>query len=124
MKKKQVILTEEERERCLRVVDAFQEYFDDLGDTTVADCGKFGMLWLRWYDGEEFGAQEMHHNAADLFDALWTGWLEHQLLTPVLGTRAAEMEYEELYDILPPEMKKIYTQKKHYFWNKAFGTEQ
>ena len=29
MKKKQVILTEEERERCLRVVDAFQEYFDD-----------------------------------------------------------------------------------------------
>ena len=61
--------TEEERVKCHKVVAAFQEYFDDLGDTTVADCGKFGMLWLRWYDDGDFGAQELHDNAEELFDA-------------------------------------------------------
>ena len=116
--------TEEEREKCLKVVDAFQEYFEDLGDTIIADCGKFGMMWFRWYKDGDFGAHELYDNADELFDALWTAWLEHQLLTPVLGTPVAELEYDELYDILHPEMKKIYAEKKQYFRDRAFGTEQ
>ncbi len=116
--------TEEERAKCLKVVDAFQEYFEDMGDTVVGDCGKFCMVWFRWYKDGDFGAYEIHDNADELFDALWTGWLEHQLITPVLGTPAVELTYEVLYAILPPEMKKIYAEKKEYFWNKAFGTEQ
>lgn len=124
MKKFELTFTEEDRKKCLKVVEAFQEYFEDLGDTTVADCGKFGMMWLRWYDGFEFGAQELHDNAYELFEALWTAWKEHQLLTPVLGTPVAELEYDELYDLLQPEQKKGYEQKKEYFWKKAFGDEQ
>ena len=124
MKEFELTFTEEERAKCLKVVDAFQEYFEDLGDTIVADCGKFGMMWFRWYKDGDFGAQELHDNANELFDALWTAWLEHQLLTPVLGTPVAELEYEELYDILHPEMKKMYAEKKQYFWDKAFGGEQ
>ena len=115
--------TEEERAKCHKVVAAFQEYFDDLGDTTVADCGKFGMLWLRWYDDGDFGAQELHDNAEELFDALWTACKEHQLLTPVLGTKLSELEYDELYDLLTPEQKAEYEKKYQYFWEKAFGNQ-
>jgi len=38
----------------------------------------------------------------ELFEVLWTDWLEHHLLTPVLGTPVAELDYDMLYEILPP----------------------
>lgn len=121
MKEFELTFTEEEREKCLKVAEAFQEYFNDLGDTIVTDCGKFGVLWLRWFDGIEFGAQEMHDNSLELFESLWTAWKEHQLLTPVLGTPKSELEYEELYELLPEDEKAAYERKRAYFWKKAFG---
>lgn len=39
MKELELTFIEEERAKCQKMVDAFQEYFEDLEDTIVADCG-------------------------------------------------------------------------------------
>lgn len=107
-----------EREKCRQVADAFCEYFDEMDDTTIVDAGKFGYLWLRWFDGDSFDGHQLYTDSQEMFEDLWQAWLEHHLLTPVLHTPAAEMEYDQLYDILTPEQKEIYAKKKEYFRKK------
>lgn len=121
MRKYEFDFTEEERAKCHKVMDAFSEYFEEMEDTTIADVGRFGIIWLRWFDGSQFDSQELYTDSKELFDALWEAWKEHHLLTPILGTPLAELEYEEMYMRLTPDEKKIYEQKRQYFWDKAFG---
>ena len=115
---------EEERVRCLKVAEAFREYFEEVEDTTIVDAGKFGIIWLRWFDGWQFDSQEIYTDSTMLFHALYEAWKEHHLLTPVLGTPIAELEYEEMYERLTPEEKTAFEEKRQYFWKKAFGDEQ
>ena len=117
-------ITEEEREKCRQVADAFSEYFEEMDDTIIVDAGKFGYLWLRWFDGDSFDGQQLYTDSQEMFEDLWQAWQEHHLLTPVLHTPAAEIDYEQLYDILTPEQKEIYVKKKEYFRKKAFGTDK
>ena len=111
--------SEEEREKCLKVAEAFHEYFEEMTDTTIVDAGKFGIIWLRWYDGSQFDAQEMYTDSIKLFNALFEAWKEHHLLMPVLGTPTAELEYEEMYERLTPEEKATFEEKRQYFWEKS-----
>lgn len=115
---------EEERVRCLKVAEAFHEYFEEVEDATIVDAGKFGIIWLRWFDGWQFDSQEIYTDSIMLFDALYEAWKEHHLLTPVLGTPIAELEYEEMYERLTLEEKTTFEEKRQYFWKKAFENEQ
>ncbi len=121
MEKLKVTITEDERAKCRNVVEAFAEYFDEMGDCVVADAGKYGFVWLRWFNGIDFDAEELYTSSLELFDALYEAWQEHHLLTPVLKTPASELEYETLYDMLSEEQKEAFRQKKEYFRKKAFG---
>lgn len=121
MKHFEVRITEEERRKCKKVTEAFEEYFDEMEDTVVVDAGKFGYLWLRWFNNGEFDGQDFFSQSEDLFEALWEAWKEHHLLTPVLGTPMAELEYDELYARLTLEQKNGFELKKAYFRKRAFN---
>ena len=62
-------------------------------------------------------SNEIFTDSKELFEVLWTDWLEHHLLTPVLGTPVAELDYDMLYEILPPEKKEAFMVEKQEFWN-------
>lgn len=48
MNKKQTYITDEERENCQKVVDAFAELFEN-EDLTVVNAGKYGFIKLQYY---------------------------------------------------------------------------
>lgn len=122
MERYDIGITEEERRKCKKVVEAFEEYFELVDDEIILDAGRFGILWLRGYFARaaEFGTQVFYDNSKELFDDLWEAWQREQLLIPVLGTPLSELDYEELYELLPVEKKEEFARKKEYFKEKAF----
>lgn len=108
-------ITDEEKEKCRKVADAFRELYDLYGDMYVVDAGPFGFVHLRWYGDEEFQGNSVYTDSEDLFSDLWEYWLEYHLLEPVKGTPLAELSYEELYELLSEEQKDYYAKKKREF---------
>ena len=45
---KQIYITEEEREKCQKVVDAFAELYE-MADIVVVDVGRYGFVMLKYY---------------------------------------------------------------------------
>lgn len=111
----EVKITDEEREKCRKVADAFQELYELYGDMYVVDVGPFGYAHLRWYGDGEFQANSVYTDSEELFSDLWEYWLEYHLLEPVKGTSLAELSYEELYELLSEEQKGNYAKKKREF---------
>lgn len=114
-------ITETESAKCRRVADAFSELYEKVGDMAVADGGHVGYILLKYYNGYTFESNEIFTDSKELFEVLWTDWLEHHLLTPVLGTPVAELDYDMLYEILPPEKKEAFAVEKQNFWKASFG---
>ena len=112
MEKFKFDFAEEERAKCHKVMAAFSEYFEEMEDITIADVGKVGIIWLRWFDGWQFDSQELFTESKELFEALFEAWAEHHLLTPLLGTPDAELEYEEMYNRLTTEEKAVFQKKR------------
>lgn len=112
---KQIFITDEEREKCRKVADAFAELYE-LTDTVVVDAGRFGFVKLQYYrlpDG--FDSAVTYTESRSMFNGLWEDWLYDQLLTPVLGTPIAELEYEEMFKCLPKERQEELAAKWVYF---------
>ena len=114
-------ITETESAKCRRVADAFSKLYEKVGDMAVADVGSVGYILLKYYNGYMFESNEIFTDSKELFEVLWTDWLEHHLLTPVLGTPVAELDYDMLYEILPPEKKEAFMVEKQEFWRASFG---
>lgn len=93
-------ITEEQRARCRKIADAFAELYD-LTDVVVADAGRFGFVRLQWFsEGEGFDSAMVFSDGGELFEELWRIWYEHEVLTPVLGTPLAELDYDEIFQTL------------------------
>lgn len=108
-------ITEEQREKCRRVAEAFAELYD-LTDVMVADAGRFGFVRLQWFsEGEGFDSAEIYSDSSELFEELWRIWFEHQVLTPVLKTPLAELDYEEIFETFPEEKKREIIRKREQF---------
>ena len=114
-------ITETESTKCRRVADAFSELYEKVGNMAVADGGNVGYILLKYYNGYMFESNEIYTDSKELFEVLWTEWLEHHLLTPVLGTPVAELDYDMLYEILPTEKKEAFKVEKQEFWKASFG---
>ena len=114
-------ITESERFKCRKVADAFAELYVKVGDMVVADGGNAGYILLKYYNGRGFESVDIFTESTDLFEELWTEWLEHHLLTPVLGTPLSELDYEELYNMLPNEKQESFEREKQEFWKASFG---
>lgn len=117
-----IYITDEERERCRRVVDAFAEMYD-WTDVVVVDAGRYGFVKLQYYrETEGFEIVMTFTDSRKLFDSLWLDWFEEQILDIVLGTPLEDLGYEEVFGLLPREMQEELTGKKAYFEGKvSFG---
>lgn len=108
-------ITEEQREKCRKVADAFTELYE-LADVMVADAGRFGFVRLQWYnEGEGFDSAVTYSDSSELFEELWRIWYEHEVLTPVLGTPLAELDYDEIFKTLSKDRQEEISKKKEYF---------
>ena len=108
-------ITEEQRARCRTVADAFAELYD-LTDVVVADAGRFGFVRLQWFsEGEGFDSAMVFSDGGELFEELWRIWYEHEVLTPVLGTPLAELDYDEIFQTLSKDRQKEILEKKTEF---------
>ena len=108
-------ITQEQREKCRKVADAFAELYE-LADVMVADAGRFGFVRLQWFsEGEGFDSAAVYSDSAELFEELWRIWYEHEVLTPVLGTPLAELDYDEIFKALPKDRQEEIQGKKDYF---------
>ena len=114
-----VYITENESEKCRRVADAFSELYE-LTDIAVADAGKYGFVKLQYYNlPAGFESVETYRDSETMFHDLWEDWLYNRLLTPILGTPIAELEYEEIFKCLPKEQQEELMAKREYFAEKA-----
>ena len=108
-------ITQEQREKCRKVADAFAELYE-LADVMVADAGRFGFVRLQWFsEGEGFDSAAVYSDSAELFEELWRIWYEHEVLTPVLGTPLSELDYDEIFKALPKNRQEEIQGKKDYF---------
>lgn len=114
-------ITEEQRERCRKVADAFTELYE-LADVMVADAGRFGFVRLQWFnEGEGFDSAVAYSDSSELFEELWRIWYEYQVLKPVLGTEIAELDYDDIFKCLPKEKQEEIMGKQNYFKEKSWG---
>lgn len=108
-------ITEEQRERCRKVADAFAELYE-LTDVVVADAGRFGFVRLQWFsEGEGFDSAVTFSDSGELFEELWRIWYEHEVLTPVLGTPLEELNYDEIFQTFSKDRQEEIRKKKDYF---------
>lgn len=115
MDRRKRYITEEQREKCRKVADAFAELYE-LTDVAVADAGRFGFVRLQWYsNGETFDSADVYTDSKELFDELWQIWFEYHILTPVLGTPIAELDYEEIFQTFSKEEREKLLSKRDYF---------
>lgn len=108
-------ITEEQREKCRKVADAFAELYE-LTDVAVADAGRFGFVRLQWYsNGETFDSADVYTDSKELFEELWQIWFEYHILTPVLGTPLEELDYEEIFQTFSKEEQEKLLSKRDCF---------
>ena len=108
-------ITEKQRAKCRKVADAFTELYE-LTDVMVADAGRFGFGRLQWFsEGEGFDSAMVFSDSEELFEELWRIWYEHEVLTPVLGTPLAELDYDEIFQTLSKDRQEEILEKKRYF---------
>ena len=111
----EIYITEEQRAKCRKVANAFAELYE-LTDVMVADAGRFGFVRLQWFsEGEGFDSAMAFSDSAELFEELWRIWYEHEVLTPVLGTPLAELDYDEIFQTLSKDRQEDILKKKAYF---------
>ena len=108
-------ITDEQRAKCQKVAEAFTELYE-LTDVIVADAGRFGFVRLQWFNEEEgFDSAEVFSDSTELFEELWRIWYEHEVLTPVLGTPLAELDYDEIFQTFSKDRQEEISKKKEYF---------
>lgn len=114
-----VYISDEEREKCRKVVNAFAEELDDI-EITVVDAGRYGFIKLIYYKFPYgFDDAISYTDSLELFLDLWDEWLEAQLLKLTKNTPMAEMDYEDMFKCLSKDMQEKFMEKREYFAKKA-----
>lgn len=113
-----------EREKCQKVIDAFEELFEDLcckEDCIVAlDAGGYGFVVLQYYRvNRGFEDCKTYTNSKDLFEALWYEWFNTRLLRLTKGTALEEESFEDMFKGLSKETQKELHDRRTYFAEKA-----
>ncbi|MFG6346495.1 MAG: hypothetical protein K1W35_23115 [Lachnospiraceae bacterium] len=116
MNKKKTYITDEEKEKCQKVVDAFAELFEN-EDLTVVNAGKYGFIKLQYFRSHlGFDNAFSFNDSKRLFNDLWNEWLDTQLLNIADNTPMEEMDYDDILKCLPQE-----TQQKLLGMQKRFA---
>lgn len=116
---KQTYISEEEREKCRKVVEAFAELYE-LENIAVADVGRYGFVVLKYYKPPHgFEEASTFTDSVSLFHELWEEWLNTQLYLIGRGTPPMERGYQGVYDSLPEEKKTELAGRKQGFAEQA-----
>ena len=104
-----VYITEEEREKCRRVIDAFAELYEmEDEDILIIDAGRYGFEELDTYT-----------DSHSLFEGLWEEWLSLNVFIIASEMRLEDVLYEDLFNILPKEKQLELIGRKDDFAKKA-----
>ena len=118
---KQFYITEEEREKCRKVIDAFAELYEmEDEDILVIDVGRYGFVKLQSYI-PSYGFEELdtYTDSHSLFEGLWDEWLSINLFLIAREMRLDDIVGEEVFNALPKEKQSEFIGRKADFANKA-----
>ena len=118
---KKVYITEEEREKCRKVIDAFAELYEiEDEDILLVDAGRYGFVKLQCYR-PSYGFEELdtYTDSNSLFEGLWDEWLNLNVFLIAREMRLDDVLYEEIFDNLPKEKQSELIGRKADFAKKA-----
>ncbi len=102
MEKKNYI-TEEERAKCQKVIEAFAELYE-MADIVVVDVGRYGFVMLKYYvPPHGFEEDATFTDSVALFEELWQEWLNMKLYLIAKDTPMLEKGYKGVFESLSEE---------------------
>ena len=112
---KEKYITDDEREKCRKVADAFAELYE-IENILVVDAGRYGFVKLQYYRPPQgFEDAITFTDSRSMFENLWEEWFDTQLFLLAKGIPMAGMGYSEIFECLPKEKQKELTDKKVEF---------
>ncbi len=100
---KKIYITEEERAKCQKVIDAFAELYE-MADIVVVDVGRYGFVELKYYmPPHGFEEDVTFTDSVALFEELWQEWLNMTLYLLAKDTPLLGKGYEGVFESLPEE---------------------
>lgn len=120
--KQQSYITKSEITKCKKVVQAFNEFFNQT-DIYVLDTGRYGFALLKYFNYDGFYSIKTYTNSDDLFNALWQEWLKEKLITLCINTPLINLDYEQMLNGLPVKQQKKISEAKEHFLSKARNEE-
>ena len=116
---KKVYITEEEREKCQKVVDAFAELYD-MADIVVVDVGRYGFVMLKYYmPPHGFEEDETYIDSSALFEGLWQEWFNTKLYLMARERQLDDFFYDKVFNSLPKEKQSALIGEKVSFAQKS-----
>ena len=116
---KQVYITEEERAKCQKVVDAFAELYE-MENIVVLDVGRFGCVELKYYKPPHgFEEDVTFTDSKALFEELWQEWRNTKLYLLAKGTPLSEKGYKGIFESLTDEEQAAINEKQAVFAEQA-----
>ena len=98
---KEKYITDDEREKCRKVADAFAELYE-IENILVVDAGRYGFVKLQYYRPPQgFEDAITFTDSRSMFENLWEEWFDTQLFllakgTPMAGIRTGRCRSEVL----------------------------
>ena len=115
---KKTYITDEEREKCRKVADAFAELED--ADIVVVDAGRYGFVKLQYYTPPTgFENDVTFTDSRALFENLWEEWLHTQLITLAGEMGMNDISYDDVFRRLTEEKKGELMGRKQHFADMA-----
>lgn len=112
---KEKYITDDEREKCRKVADAFAELYE-IENILVVDAGRYGFVKLQYYRPPQgFEDAITFTDSRSMFENLWEEWLDTQLFLLAKGTPMAGMGYHEIFRWLPKEKQEELMKRKAGF---------
>ena len=113
--------TEEEREKCRKVIDVFEELYEiEDEDILLVDVGRYGFVKLQCYTASHgFEELDTYTDSNSLFEGLWEEWLSLNVFLLAREMQLDDILYEDLFNNLPKEKQSELTGRKGYFAKKA-----
>ncbi len=115
---KKTYITEEEREKCRKVAEAFAELEDV--DVVVVDVGRYGFVKLQYYTPPTgFENDCTFTDSGSLFEDLWEEWLHTQLIMVAREMGITDIVYDDVLSRLPEEKRSGLMGWKQHFAERA-----
>lgn len=108
-------ITDEERIRCQKIADVFKADLEN-GDIVIKDTGRYGFVMLQYYPPiNGFDDVITFTDSADMFHMLFHEWLNIQLIALAREMNLENIDYDDVFELLPADKQRKLIDKKKYF---------